>query len=161
MRFFRSGLFALTLLSVSLVSAAAHAESIKFDIVGGGEEFYFSLSNSTSIAPFPGGLLLDSDVFAYFEQTPGVFVTQDLGSPVVFFNGGGIAFSELFFSSPDLFNTGLPLNTPIEVDLFSDPDSPYQLTLTDSAETPEPSSLALLGSGVLATVGIVRRRHTR
>lgn len=99
--------------------------------------------------------------------------TPETGGTVGFFeaaDGGGLALEDSSFNlldvtdSVQLFAGSLtdPIFTPgtyAQYDANGDPTG--TLVINSTATTPEPSSIALLGTGALGLAGVIRRKLTR
>jgi hypothetical protein len=167
----------LSIKILSLVAAIAStltvkADTLDFTLTGGSDIYTFSLPSD----PSP-----DSTVIGTSFTLSGVLITQDPGTPTGIAFSTDVTFSEtghgggLQFPLPsppplslDLDLTGPQLYTGSEISpMFSPTSTPFTLedgnsdtfTLDIAAETiPEPSSIALLATGLLTLSGTTRRR---
>ncbi len=159
-----------------LVPLAAHADN--FTLTGQGQTIAFSLPDSPQPSEFGDGTgfaidnvdvdfngTLISESVGFYAARTGIAISI---ADETFFAGGGASASD-----PELIALGSQLYTGSEssptfvlgtytIDNGGHiglPEGDYSLTITgDTAVTPEPSSLALLGSGVIGLAGLVRRR---
>ena len=159
MRFY-SFVAAAALLSASL---AAHADTITLDAAtsSNGTYNYTYFSNNGSVfsgSPFTFTGL--SGVTGASTQVPGFFTVSFTSTSVSFDTASGNGAQGATFT--DLFSITSSVLTLGTVQ-YSIPTTPAQTGTTLGpvaavAVTPEPSSLALLGTGILGVAGVIRKR---
>jgi hypothetical protein len=164
------------LLSLAILSTpfVAKADTLDFTLSGGGNTFTFSLPSN----PVPGSF---SNAVSF--TLPSILITEgaiSFTSDITFFNINDAAHAGgLMFSLPALPPPLPPANIDLTGEQTYDPTSlesaPVfalgQFSLTDGspkgdddftlnidADVPEPSSITLLGSGILALAATVRRK---
>lgn len=158
-----------------LAPVAAHADT--FTLTGQGETITFALPDSPTPSLFEDGTgFAVNNVEVNFD---GTLISESVGflaarsglaisiAAESFISGGSFLVSgdKLIGEGPQLY-TGLESLPTFDLGTYtidnadrSLPTGDYSLTITaDTAVTPEPSSLALLGSGVIGIAGLVRRR---
>lgn len=140
---------------------AAKAETLDFAITGPDTDITFALSSTPTVSLYNSGGYFELDNVVL--DVNGTYETDNLD----FFKSsvdGGLASSGFDFFGPQLFTGSLhhPKFKEGNFTLSSNPDSTpycdpgdYHLTISDpgTVTTPEPSSILLLATGVLALVG--------
>jgi hypothetical protein len=153
---------ALALALAVVAAPLAKADTLDFTITGQGSSYTFSLDSR----PTP-----DVEVAGVFFRLDNVLVNVDnmfgQTSSINFFNSfasGGVSLVDLgnlALSGPQLYTgtEAAPTFLTGQFSLMSGVD-PYTLTITpESSPVPEPSTLLLLGTGALVTLGSIRPRH--
>jgi PEP-CTERM motif len=175
----RKIVFPFTLLASALVfSLTAHADTIDdFVLTGNGLDVTFSLpasppGNESTCPPFSPSCLPGSETAFYLSTlvtTNGVSSVESLSFPTLRFGGGvsiglepGRLFGAVLFT-PDAANPTF-LNGTFDLSAINPKGDPpvldYSLSITPetTAQTPEPSTLGLFGTGVLGLIGVARKR---
>jgi hypothetical protein len=162
-----------------------------FTLVGQGHTITYSLPNSAIVMNHPHAVWLNASAPATIDGVPGYNVLGEYYLPgfpsgtipsIVLsvpssINGGNLA---LFGPSVLQVSEVIPIDDPSDVHpndllvafvpgtydlrtiLGSAPFPSYTLTIgAESASTPEPSTFALLGTGLLGAIAAVRRRVAR
>lgn len=170
----RLALFAVAALCVS--GLAAHADTLTYNLTssfadGGSVKGTLTLDNTTGLftaADFTAaGFPISNGTFTViFDQGPDLVSGYDLDvvppgygpelefdfSPASFvkYNSGAIGVNSFYFNSGIVYDNSFAQSTSVTLQPAVTPPS--------SAVTPEPSSIALLGTGMLGVAGVVRKR---
>ena len=176
----RTFVFPVTLLASALVlSLTAHADTIdNFVLTGNGLDVTFSLPASPpgNESTCPTGIItscLPGSETAFtvstLVTTNGVSAMESIEFPTFRFGGGldigldpGRLFGDQLFT-PDAANPTFQIGT-FDLGAINPKGDPpvldYSLSITPetTAQTPEPSTLGLFGTGVLGLIGIARKR---
>jgi PEP-CTERM motif len=164
----------LSLAALLAIPLASKADTLDFTLTGGGNTFTFSLpSNPTPDSTNPGVSFTLDDIMVALN--PGSPLSIDFTADLTFSNlgsGGGISFP---IPSPPPTNVDLDLvgaqlftgtlNSPIFAPtttpfLLSEPKGTDTFSLDIASEIPEPSTIAFLGTGLVALAGAARRKLT-
>jgi hypothetical protein len=149
----RRFLSALIVLSAFALSTAAHADTFHYDLIDGTDfqithglaNIYFTADSPTLVT---SATTLSTTTCSFFV-TGCTSVEFNPQEGIIRFFVGTAGDGSIGIFPPSFFNLG------------SNVDGIVHLTVTevpDSVVTPEPSSIALLGTGVLCLCGAVKRR---
>jgi hypothetical protein len=170
----RNFVFPLLLCSAFILPSAARADAIDdFVITGNGLDITFSLPASPpgNESTCPSGIITSclpgSETAFYLSALVtdnGVTTLQALAFPTIFFGGGLEIGATRYYSNYVLFtpNAATPTFTPGTYSvntLGSFGSDTLTITPETTATTPEPSTLGLLGTGVIGLIGLVRRKR--
>jgi PEP-CTERM motif len=175
----RNFVFPVTLLASALVlPLTAYADTIdNFVITGNGLDVTFSLpasppGNESTCPPISPSCLPGSETAFYASTlvtTNGVSEMESIAFPTLRFGGGlsialvpGRLYGPVLFA-PDAANPTFLTGT-FDLGAINPKGDPpvldYSLSITPetTAQTPEPSTLGLFGTGVLGLIGVARKR---
>jgi hypothetical protein len=162
----RNVLASLVLLAAALFAAPvlAHADTIDYTLISGsGKNATFALDSNAAGATANSSFIFYDDLTVDINGTAYPDTFLQFGAPGTIYTNfiivyaGGQLFSEqeniAFFTTnngEDTLSTG--------TFQFPGGGGPFTLTAVDVTATPEPSSLILLGTGLLGIAGAARRR---
>jgi hypothetical protein len=152
-----------TLAAIALLSAslAAHANSIVFEGQSG-NTYYYGVDATSRVLTFEPGETLTftglADVTGASYIYPDLFTATFTSTSVTFTNPGSVGFESGVY--PDFFT--IDSTAPLGTVMYTATDTTSGILSGPiggpTSVTPEPSTFALFGTGILGLAGMARRK---